>query len=303
MTANRSLSIIPTVQFWLIKLLRQCTYRISGFDPEAPYSVDDPPFCQEINQIALDNAIEALGRFPLSGWSVKPFKLSWNIDFGSLWNSWNPIWNGRRQSCHRWAKLARIRSQIWTGYEWRPDRQSSQSISRFPWIFSSTDVWLRSYIDTTPMIWIYYPLCRAKNGPEKNWKQNFYGRNTVITSTFGCELFKRKNYGSSSVTQDTGWLSTNSRCPWSSMLSLLSPFVTCKNNGVDLYWFFERKSWLLNKYIIHLYGLVPMTPKAFSKRQFWRKWFVRARLLRMSTSSTSWIIEAVVPSLKSPQTS
>lgn len=167
MTANRSLSIIPTVQFWLIKLLRQCTYRISGFDPEAPYSVDDPPFCQEINQIALDNAIEALGRFPLSCWSVKPFKLSWNIDFGSLWNSWNPIWNGRRQSCHRWAKLARIRSQIWTGYEWRPDRQSSQSISRFPWIFSSTDAWLWSYIDTTPMIWIYYPLCRAKNGPEK----------------------------------------------------------------------------------------------------------------------------------------
>merc|ERR1712137_739376 len=39
---------------------RQCTYRASGFDPEAPYSLDDPPFCQEINQIALDNAIEAL---------------------------------------------------------------------------------------------------------------------------------------------------------------------------------------------------------------------------------------------------
>ena len=40
--------------------MRQCTYRASGFDPEAPYSLDDPPFCQEINQIALDNAIEAL---------------------------------------------------------------------------------------------------------------------------------------------------------------------------------------------------------------------------------------------------
>ena len=49
--------------FYLIKILRQCTYRTSGFDPEAPYSVDDPPFCQEINQIALDNALESLGMF------------------------------------------------------------------------------------------------------------------------------------------------------------------------------------------------------------------------------------------------
>merc|ERR1719454_807238 len=39
---------------------RQCTYRVSGYDPEAPYSLDDAPFCQEINQIALENAIEAL---------------------------------------------------------------------------------------------------------------------------------------------------------------------------------------------------------------------------------------------------
>ena len=26
--------------------------------------MDDPPFCQEINQIALDNALESLGMFP-----------------------------------------------------------------------------------------------------------------------------------------------------------------------------------------------------------------------------------------------
>ena len=33
---------------------------MSGYDPEAPYSLDDALFCQEINQIALENAIEAL---------------------------------------------------------------------------------------------------------------------------------------------------------------------------------------------------------------------------------------------------
>ena len=54
-------------EFSLIQKFRQCTYRTSGFDPEAPYSVDDPPFCQEINQIALDNALEALGRFSEKG--------------------------------------------------------------------------------------------------------------------------------------------------------------------------------------------------------------------------------------------
>ena len=60
---NHSLSRSKMFEFSLIQKFRQCTYRASGFDPEAPYSVDDPPFCQEINQIALDNAIEALGRF------------------------------------------------------------------------------------------------------------------------------------------------------------------------------------------------------------------------------------------------
>ena len=52
---------------------------------------------------------------------------------------------------------------------------------------------------------------------------------------------------------------------------------------MDLYWFFERKTRILNKYIIHVYDSVPTLTQKLFELTFWRNW---VRFFRLTCSWT-----------------